>query len=614
MRAAAALSVMALLLMQATFTQQQLQFGGDSYASLDPRKQRLVDHWATRFTEAIGQKLDAPHLYDDVVPVSTKTTFDAITHALMTSTLTDASGAPLGDVLTLVERVESVKGEVAGARGDRQFRMYARLTPGALDTLERSREFKRGRDNTVYHKGYPINYREQGGVPSIQVSMAPDGRRADIDVDYRSSSFPVALFNGHLSSSNSDVRAGNNYDRHINRWTGFRNWWRSFFGVRLERAPEEVTNSSPLALPKSPRAGRKSIDVMVDDFLTAWLVEGDIVAAMGYVSDRAYACLAQDLDDPSELDRGLAPFQIMVRLKAAHDALGTRPSLEGLTTGVRFTMPGLKVVTQRHHPQFVIYAVPDDIAAKFDCESQLMPGDSKNVRRQYGNYFGATFNVNGRTDHPVALLWGKDNGYWKIVSWHTGADDRDTEVPDAPPANAVGRIPADMTLVAAAHGFLDSWLVRKDYDAALRYLSPKSYPCYDLVRGPDQPPVASPEEAARRLRDGIQHTGERLGRTRTLDDVLVAVPASHTAVRVMDHPYAAAFTLTSIPDAFTDAADCLAMATGGGLPKEYPVQYGKGFGMTIQLRTKGGEAPVLRTLWTREQPGWRITAFDLEVP
>src|SRR5262249_7673606 len=134
------------------------------------------------------------------------------------------------------------------------------------------------------------------------------------------------------------------------------------------------------------------------------------------------------------------------------------------------------------------------------------------------------------------------------------------------------------------------------------------------VRGPDQPPVASPEEAARRLREGIQHTGERLGSHRSLDDVLVAVPASHAAVQVMDHPYAAAFTLTSIPDAFTDAADCVALASGARFPKEFPLQYGKGFGMTIRLRTQGGEAPVLRTLWTREQDAWRITAFDLEVP
>ena len=42
---------------------------------------------------------------------------------------------------------------------------------------------------------------------------------------------------------------------------------------------------------------------------------------MGYVSERAYACLAQDAPDPSAFDRGLAPFQILVNLKAAHDAV-----------------------------------------------------------------------------------------------------------------------------------------------------------------------------------------------------------------------------------------------------------------------------------------------------
>ena len=49
-----------------------------------------------------------------------------------------------------------------------------------------------------------------------------DGRLADVDVDYRGSSFPVMLFNGHLSAANSDVRAGNNAERHAARWTGFR--------------------------------------------------------------------------------------------------------------------------------------------------------------------------------------------------------------------------------------------------------------------------------------------------------------------------------------------------------------------------------------------------------
>ena len=206
--------------------------------------------------------------------------------------------------------------------------------------LDRSREFKRGIDNAVYHKGYPINYREQRGTPSIQVSIALDGRLADVDVDYRSSSFPVMLFNGHLSAANSDVRAGDNAERHAGRWTGFQNWWRSFFGAGVERAPDAKEAIPAFTLPKVPRAGKKNIKEMVPDFLQAWLVEGNVVAAMGYVSERSYACLAQDAPDPSAFDRGLAPIQILVNLKAAHDALGKHDSLEGLTIGVPLPIPG----------------------------------------------------------------------------------------------------------------------------------------------------------------------------------------------------------------------------------------------------------------------------------
>jgi hypothetical protein len=122
------------------------------------------------------------------------------------------------------------------------------LKPAALQTLDDSREFKRDRDNTVYHKGYPINYRQQGGVPSIQISSSADGKRADVDVDYRSAKIPAAAVNGHLTSSNSDVRAGNNHGRHVKRWSGFADWWKSIFGVPLKEADlkdEELTRRGP---------------------------------------------------------------------------------------------------------------------------------------------------------------------------------------------------------------------------------------------------------------------------------------------------------------------------------------------------------------------------------
>ena len=466
--------LLALVTIETGVAQQQpLQFGG-AYAGLGDRRQRLVDDWLARLENTTGQKLEPAPFYDEILAVSSKTTFDAVTHALMTTPLTDAAGAKLAglqDALALIERVESISGQVPGASGDHQFRIYVRLIPDALDTLARSQEFKRGVDNTVFHKGYPTNYRAQGGTPSIQISIAPDGRRADIDVDYRSSSFPAAMFNGHLSSANSDVRAGDNIDRHSRRWAGLENWWRSFFGVNLQRAPADE-KPSVLALPRVPRAGKKNIDVMANDFLSAWLVEGDVMAAMGYVSERAYACIAQHADDPSAVDRGMAPFQLLTNLKAAHDTLGQRTSLDGLIVGVRLTTPALKVVQQPHHAQFVLYSVPDDVAAAFDCETRLTPGGAKKPARQYGNYFGSTFFVDGHPDQRVALLWGKDNGYWKIVSWTTGVDD--ARAPVAADAVTITRVKADAGFAAAAQEFLQTWLIKKDYDAAFRYLSPAS--------------------------------------------------------------------------------------------------------------------------------------------
>ena len=112
------------------------------------------------------------------------------------------------------------------------------------------------------------------------------------------------------------------------------------------------------------------------------------MAAMGYVSERAYACMAQDADDPSAIRsrHGAVSADDESESRARHP--GPADSLDGLIVGVRLTTPALKVVQQPHHAQFVIYSVPDDVAAAFDCESRLTPGGAKKARAPYGNYFG----------------------------------------------------------------------------------------------------------------------------------------------------------------------------------------------------------------------------------
>ena len=75
-----------------SIVQSQQQFGG-AYASLQPQRRALVDNWVARFSALTGQDASPAAFYDEILPISTKTTFDAVTHALMTTALTDRGGA-----------------------------------------------------------------------------------------------------------------------------------------------------------------------------------------------------------------------------------------------------------------------------------------------------------------------------------------------------------------------------------------------------------------------------------------------------------------------------------------------------------------------------------------
>ena len=183
------------------------------YVELDADRQRIFDTYARAMNVKLGENL-SPQERFRALSLSEQTTFDAITHALLHSTLTDDAGRPLGKALDLVEGLDRIAGEHRGRTGDQQFRIYVTLRPNANDVLEQSREFVRDHENTVYHAGYPHSYRLGSGVPSVQFSIAEDGLSADIDVDYRTSKMPQSLFNGHLTASNSDVRAGDNAQRH----------------------------------------------------------------------------------------------------------------------------------------------------------------------------------------------------------------------------------------------------------------------------------------------------------------------------------------------------------------------------------------------------------------
>ena len=83
----------------------------DGYASLKPEPKALIDDWMKRFSETIQKPVDPAVAYDNL-PLSIRTTFNAVTNALLSTQLTDASGSKLGSAIQIIDKLETVHGAI----------------------------------------------------------------------------------------------------------------------------------------------------------------------------------------------------------------------------------------------------------------------------------------------------------------------------------------------------------------------------------------------------------------------------------------------------------------------------------------------------------------------
>jgi hypothetical protein len=607
--------------------EQGTRFGG-TYANLKPAQRDLIDRWFRQYNEITRENLDPEDDYDDL-SLSVRTTFEAVTHALMTSKLTNKNGDSLGTALDLVSYIETVHGNIPEAGGDLQFRIYAALKPAALQTLENSREFKRGRDNTHYHKGYPIDYRQQGGVPSIQISSSEDGKRADIDVDYRSSKFPAAVVNGHLTASNSDVRAGDNHDRHVNRWSGFANWWKSIFGAPLKEADlkDEEPGNKHGGIPRFPRAGKGKPEEAMYDFLNSWLVEQQPNQAFAYISPRAYSCIDQVAsDEKKQINPGLIPYRILEGMKNANRSIGRPARLADATESVRPNNPALKPIDQPNSAEFDMFEVPGDIAFDFECARRNKLRDAEETERpgrRYGKYYGASLRLKAPEAKGATLLvlWTKESDYWKIVSWSVepekiaGKGAPNTVIARTGAETKLERVKGDSGLITTVQGFFDDWFVEQNFDRAIGYFSAQCYPCVNLYLGEREKKVRNWQEGRGRILSGMKKVADVIGRKSEVRDAIKGITPVHPLLKLVSHPQEEAYTLVSIPNEIAVAFECANQVRGVNVAQKFggPAVYGNYYGALFELRV-GGAPASLKLLWGREKGQWKIIAYSVEVP
>jgi hypothetical protein len=592
---------------------------GKSYATLRPEQKRLVNDFVNHYNQITGSKLVPEQAYDNA-RLSIRTTFDAVTHALLNARLSDSGGKDLGRAIDLVDSIDEVMGEESGERGDRQFRIYVYLKPDAVDTLNRSQEFFRDKDNVNYHKGFPICYRLKNGPPSIQFSISRDKKMSDIDVDYRSTTFPKALLNGHLTAANSDVRAGNNLDRHDDRWAGLDGWWRQVFGLLGSAAnpPKEPATQRLGSIPLNPGVkADQGIDKSAHDFLQNWVVDKQANKSVAYFSRRSYSCLeaiALKKDKPAA--PGMVRLSTAMAMKQFSDSLGKVNSVGDVFEAADKLSQGLKEEKNAYTSEFRLVSVPADMAWDEQCIAIEKDESGKPTKEKY---FATAFR--GRQgdsrNKVMSLLWTQEGEYWKIIAIRiddvsdAGIVPKNNAAQVEPTEEEPQNIAGDPAAVKDITQFYVTWVLKRDSAQASRFASQRSYRCLTVPSGEQQKltPLA-------RIKLSLERPLEKIPAGTNLAEMMSSVQPVNNLVRPVEQENSKAFAIMAVPDQMADSFLC----QNRHLPEKSPAlkpadaKYGSYFLSASRLNFGEEESPALLLLWTKEKIGWRIVAWAVEVP
>jgi hypothetical protein len=592
---------------------------GTSYASLRPEQKQLVDDFIGRYNTTTGSKLIPEQAYDNG-RLSVRTTFDAVTHALLNANMTDAQGKSLGRAIDLVDAVDEVMGEQSGVGGDRQFRLYVYLKPNAVDILSRSREFSRDRDNTVYHKGFPICFRLKNGPPSIQFSISLDQELSDIDVDYRSSGFPKGLVNGHLSSSNSDVRAGNNLDRHDGRWSGLNGWWRNVFGqLGGGGKPAKENVAEGLGhIPLNPAVkADQGVDKSAHDFLQSWVVAKQPNKSVAYFSRLSYPCLETTVQNSKHpVPQGMVRLQALMAMQKFSDSLGTVNAVGEAFEPADKWAQSLKEAKNAYASEFRLVSMPADMVPDEKCTAT--PADNSGNGSK-DKYFATAFR--GRQGDSagkvMSLLWAQEGSYWKIVAIRL-EDGKDAGiVPQKagaqaePSAEAPQTIAGDPAAIKDIAEFYRTWIVKRDVVQASTFASPSSYQCL-------APPSQNQKNLTptARIQSGLQEPLTKIPSEGNLADMMSGVQPTNDLLRPVQQENSKAYVIMAVPDQKAHSFLCQHRQQSESSSELNPAdaKYGTYYLSASRLNYGEEQSPALLLLWTREQSGWKVIAWAVELP
>jgi len=172
-------------------------------------------------------------------------------------------------------------------------------------------------------------------------------------------------------------------------------------------------------------------------------------------------------------------------------------------------------------------------------------------------------------------------------------------------------------LVETSTKFLEAWFVRRDFDEAAAYLSPRCADCVKLNQPVDEGDARTSEDPKSQLKKALRRVTETAGTATKLGDAIVAPQPSHADIQLVRHQNGNAFTIASIPDYMAKALECSSQRAGEPVSFHYPAGqkvYGKFYATGFRLAKTGEDSGVLWSVWAQEDGDWRLVAYTVLNP
>ncbi len=150
-------------------------------------------------------------------------------------------------------------------------------------------------------------------------------------------------------------------------------------------------------------------------------MRGTVDDSLEFLSDQALACLDTDDTAGDEVLRADQARRMLGELMEGLNAeMGDRDNLAEAISAVMPVDPTVRIVPHAYDKDFAVMEMTVEHAEQYLCERiPAPPGTPVPQPTDYGIYWGALFRfkIEGDQGGVLGLLWAKENGRWKIVSY-----------------------------------------------------------------------------------------------------------------------------------------------------------------------------------------------------